>query len=1109
MSTSKTLLKILPLLLAFFISFLCTAQQTLSAISPEIPRVKPHTLVFKLKQESEAARKADQARQLGELIAGLQPRSFRQKFPHARSRANLQPGEIDLTGIYELEYPEALPFAQVKQRLLASGLMDYVEPLYIPAPMAQPNDPYADSSLTDLSRANQYYLKKIRALKAWDLVPGDTSIVIGILDTGVRFTHEDLRNSIKYNYADPIDGRDNDQDGYIDNFRGWDLADNDNNPTADGNSHGVLMSGIPAATSGNGKGLAGVGGKTKFMPLKIYPSTMTGGFAGYEAIVYAADHGCQVISLSWGNPGFRSAYEQDIINYAAINKNVVIVAAAGNTAGNLDFFPASYDHVLSVAATDDRDLFPSFFTNSYFIDLLAPGVRVWTTGNGANNDYTFGTGTSFAAPVVAGAAALVRQRYPRYSALQVAEQLRMTADDVFQSPNNAAFPERLGRGRLNVYRAVTETNVKSVRNTANQVGTGAPVYPGDTLKITGSFTNLLAPVSNLAVSLTCTSPYVTIIKGQHTAGPLASLAAYTHAGQPFIVHLHPDIPINEVLTFRYGFTDGSYRDYQYFKVMANPDFVTLDVNDLAVTVTSQSNIGYNGFNYGQGQGVVYQQGPPLLSEGGLMIGASSSLVSDNIRNEISVPDQDFLAGTPARLERNPVRADQTAAGMMQDLFPKARTVGLKVSYRAYAWKQAPDRKYVILEYKVTNTNSAPLTNLYAGLFSDWDIGPANRNAAGWDSVNALGYVYNVDQRDRYAGVRLLTPGVPTHYAIDNAFGPPAHISLANGFSTAEKYQALANPHQKNLSAGLNGQGNDVSDVVGGKLPDLPAGGSALIAFAILAGDNLGDLQASAGAALNRYRQLKSGPAPAAASDTICPQGAFTLRPAGGSHFRFYADATGERLLAAGATFTTPALAATTTYYVSNADSLFESARVPFEVVVQRPAAAFAFSPDPVTAQAAGLVSFTAQTPRGSGWQWDFGDGGSGSGPNHTHRYAQAGTYPVRLVVTDSRGCVDTLTRTVEIKAVRFNRHWQPDTFILYPNPTPESQVSLLVPDEVDAAGGLALEVLNVIGEVMQRHQVSHTGRVVLGLSGLPNGMYLLRIQGKDGQVTKRFQVMRH
>jgi len=215
--------------------------------------------------------------------------------------------------------------------LLATEAVEYVEPLYIRLPQYAPNDPLADSTLTSLT-ASQYYLKQISAYRAWDVARGDSSIVIGITDGGTRLTHEDLRSQIKHNYADPINGRDDDGDGYVDNFTGWDLANGDNDPGYDiAIVHGTLVAGVAAARPDNGVGIAGAGNQCRFMPLNIYPNTSTGVFAGIEAVVYAADHGCQVINMSWGAAGGYSRLEQDAMTYAAVNRDAVLVAAAGNS----------------------------------------------------------------------------------------------------------------------------------------------------------------------------------------------------------------------------------------------------------------------------------------------------------------------------------------------------------------------------------------------------------------------------------------------------------------------------------------------------------------------------------------------------------------------------------------------------------------------------------------------------------------------------------------------------------------------------------------------------------------------------------------------------------
>ncbi|WP_460504084.1 S8 family serine peptidase, partial [Hymenobacter agri] len=326
---------------------------------------------------------------------------------HALPPSAERPGSVELRSIYQ--FSTAADLNKARAVLLATGAVEYVEPLYIRQPQYQPNDPLADSTLTSLT-ASQYYLKQVKAYRAWDITRGDSSIVIGITDGGVRLTHLDLAPQIKHNYADPINGIDDDRDGYVDNFTGWDLANNDNDPGYDINIvHGTLVAGVSSARADNGLGLAGLGNRCRFLPLNIYPNTPTGTFAGIEAVVYAADHGCQVINMSWGGPGGFSQFEQDAMTYAAVNRNAVLIGAAGNTNADLDFYPASYQHVVSVSGVDNNDVKVGSATFSHRVDLTAPGVSILTTygyhlangGGPADNDYTAVGGTSFAAPLVA------------------------------------------------------------------------------------------------------------------------------------------------------------------------------------------------------------------------------------------------------------------------------------------------------------------------------------------------------------------------------------------------------------------------------------------------------------------------------------------------------------------------------------------------------------------------------------------------------------------------------------------------------------------------------------------------------------------------------------
>ncbi|GAA4005039.1 hypothetical protein GCM10022408_16050 [Hymenobacter fastidiosus] len=825
---------------------------------PLVPATLPGTLVFKLKPEFRARATANRIAvpALTTALQQLGATQLRQKFPRTVPGGPEVPGSVELRLIYQIELGPQASLAKACQLLVQTGAVEYAEPMNYRAPLYQPNDPLADSTRAD----GQYYLRNIRAYRAWDLTKGDTSIVIGITDTGTRYSHEDLRNQLKKNYADPVDGIDNDQDGYVDNFRGWDMADNDNDASINmavfQPVHGILVTGAAVAEPDNGKGLAGVGFKCKYLPLKIYPNTATGRFAGFEAIVYAADHGCQVINVSWGGPGNRSQFEQDVITYAVVNRNAVVVAAAGNTNAELDFYPASYDHVVSVAALNRNDVKSGPATYSTRVSVSAPGENILTILGNNDSDYYPVNGSSFAAPLVAGAAALVRTQFPNFTADQVAAQLRQTADDIYSLPGNANLRGKLGTGRLNVNRAVRLTDRREARVVQTTFSPNRRIYlPGDMVRLTAEVENLLQPITNLTLTVTSLSPHVTVLDGTFSIGSLATLARVSNLATPFRVAVALAVPINTRAVLRYRCTaDNGYQTDQLLTLTLNPDYVVLDANDLHLTLASRGNLGYDGLGSDLGESVTYKGSPGLLYEGGLMVATSPARVSDRIRNEKNVADRNFYALSQAALLRQPLRATQEAAGLFQDSLPgltKNRTVGIRVRQRAYAWKEAPHRDYVIVEYQLRNMTADTLKPLYAGLFMDWDIAPdANRNAAEWDSTRALGYAYTPAAPTVYAGVKLLAGGTPACYSINNNAPASTAVSLGNGFSAAEKFLTLSNKARQH-TAGIPGS-TDVSQVVGAACARLAPGDSVVVAFAVLGGATLPALQAAADAAQSRY-----------------------------------------------------------------------------------------------------------------------------------------------------------------------------------------------------------------------------------------------------------------
>lgn len=829
--------------------------------------IEPGRLVFRLKPAYAAQAKPNGVAvpALQNALSSLGAATVHQKFPHAQrlELARPQAGAVDLSLLYQVEFDRNLAPEKACRLLMLSGAVEYAEPRYIREPLYQPTDPMSDSTIAKVEYfQTQYYLRNIQAYGAWDVTKGDTSIVIAIVDGGTRYTHEDLATQLQVNRLDPIDGIDNDKDGYIDNYRGWDFADNDNDATRETNSvHGILVAGCAAARADNAKGIAGVGFRSRFLPLKIYPSTPQGSFAGFEAIVYAADHGCKVINLSWGGAGGRSQYEQDIINYAAVNHDAVVVAAAGNTNAELDFYPASYDHVLSVASMHPADLKDPNGTFSRHVSVSAPGMGILTILGNNDSDYYPVTGSSFAAPLVSGTAALVRARFPHFTADQVAAQIRQTTDNVYTIPGNEVYLGKLGTGRLNAKRAVTLTDRRAARITSSRFTPIRKAYaPGDTIQLIADLQNLLQPVGGLTVTLSSLSPYLIIRQGSFAPGPLSTLQKTSNQAKPFRLEVATKVPLNTQVVLRYHLQDAAsgYQEDQYETLTLNPEYVVMNVNDLRLTLSEGGKLAYANLGMDTGEGVSYKGSTPMLYEGGLMIGTSATRVADNVRHDGVGNNMDFYSLVRTSLRERPLRADQEAYSVYRDSLPSSKRpqgLGIRVRQVTYAFAAAPHRDYVVLEYHLTNLSADTIRPLHTGLFMDWDLAPSvGRNVANWDSVRSLGYVYDPAVPTLYAGVKLLTGGLPSVYSIDNAAPSSAPVYLGNGFSTAEKFLTLSSGTRKSRSAGLP-SGADVSQVTGATLKRLAPRDSVVVAFAVLAAPSLAQLQTTAEVAQARYASV--------------------------------------------------------------------------------------------------------------------------------------------------------------------------------------------------------------------------------------------------------------
>jgi len=807
----------------------------------------PGTIIFKLKPEfrSIARTSAIDNQKLATVLASMGVTKINKKFPAKSTPATERNAHgmplVDLSLIYQIEFSSTEPIEKLVNAILKTGLVIYAEPKYLPKLLFTPNDP----SISPL----QYFLGKIQAYAAWDLQQGDTNVVIGITDTGSDLDHPDLEPNLKYNFADPIDGTDNDGDGFTDNFRGWDLGENDNNASVGASNHGSHVSGCSSAATNNGSGVAAPGFNCKFLPVKI--ADASGALTeAYEGIAYAADAGCQIINCSWGGGGGGS-FGQDIVDYATINQNSLVIAAAGNDNSSLSFFPASYNNVLSVASTSNSDAKSSFSNYGANIDVCAPGSNIYTAMS--NNTYGSMSGTSMASPVAAGAAAIILSEFPTMTALQVGEQLRVTCDNIYAIPSNTIYQNQLGKGRINMFRALTETG-PSVRmtNIISTDGNDDAFVIGDTVSIAGDITNFLSPTVNLDITVTTTSPWVTIIDNNTVVGALGTLATVNNNGDPFLLKINAGTPQNTLVTLKINFADGAYADFQMMDLVVNVDYINVTINQVSTTITSKGRLCYNGEGQMEGLGFQYS-GENLVYEAGLMIGLTAGKVSDNVRGAPTT-ENDFQSAQVIQKLFPSVQSEFDLFGKFNDA-PSASPLPVLVSHKAFAWTTPGDEKYIIVEYSIKNTGTNTMSNLWAGIFADWDIQDYNFNKGNENAALKMGYVYNTTTGGLWAGIKVLTATPFNHYAIDNLAGQGG-VNMTDGYDTGEKYTTLSTPR---VAAGVNGGGNDVIDVVSTGPFTIAAGDSVKVAFALIAGDDLNDLNTSGGNAQIKYDNLVSVP----------------------------------------------------------------------------------------------------------------------------------------------------------------------------------------------------------------------------------------------------------
>ena len=382
---------------------------------------------------------------------------------------------IPLLDLYLLEVP---PYSTVEETVHALRLnpdVDHVSPDYKTYITAVPKP-------TDNFFNWQYYLYNegqeigfpgprgknradIKALEAWEETKGESEVVVAVIDTGVDFDHPDLEGKI---YSSGYDFVNSDEDA------------------ADDHGHGTFVSGLIAAKSNNGEGIAGVNWHSRILPLKAVESDGTGYVSWLiQAIIYAVTEGkgylgegetnpVDVISMSLGfSLGENEAVGdlEDALELARTN-GIVCVASAGNEGSGV-LYPAAYDdYCIAVAATDYNDFRPSWSNFGPQVDIAAPGARIvgpvptWLPGLIWNDftlpPYGFGDGTSASAAIVSGFVALLKSIKPWLEPDEIMDIIRYSADDV----NGNEYPgddEFIGSGRINMKKALVPIKISRLK----------------------------------------------------------------------------------------------------------------------------------------------------------------------------------------------------------------------------------------------------------------------------------------------------------------------------------------------------------------------------------------------------------------------------------------------------------------------------------------------------------------------------------------------------------------------------------------------------------------------------------------------------------------------
>ncbi|GAA5522367.1 hypothetical protein Asal01_02326 [Fodinibius salicampi] len=816
-------------------------------------------------------------------------------------KKNTQKAEA-LLNIHEITFNRSIDPAQMAAKVERMPGVEYAEPRYLRRLHFTPNDPTLEK-----------FIEFHRFEEAWDLSTSDPNIVIAIVDGGVDYTHPELDDKLWVNQEEipstlqsqvdqnsdgtitsseikqylreegndynndgdillddalhpdsPLmDNTDNDDNGYIDDLFGWDFWDSgsinqatpDNNPIFDGTDHGTHVAGIAAAETDNDFGIAAASFQSSYMAVKAGgtsedPNSVAFGFQG---ILYAAEQGADVINCSWGGDGASQA-EQDLIDYVT-ELGSVVISSSGNDGLDQVGFPAGYSKVVGVGSITTNNSAAEYSNYGYNLDVFATGSGIRSTGN--NGAFVNKSGTSMAAPVVSGLAALIKHIHPDWSAERIGQQIRTSATPV-DNANGTDYNHKLGRGKIEAFEALNTDNpglrIVSSRFLNNENQKLQINQPG---RVEIQMVNNGRSASNLNLQLQALSNQGIEIAGTNLS--LSSLSTGDTTEVTFDLTITESFDLRETPTLRLDFSSAS-GNYEDFGIIRYDEFLyeVIATNRIKTSMAADGTIGFTQpINGSGGVGFIplkasdngFTEGNNMLFEGGLMIEIDDKIY-DAVRTEDGQLSRDFDPIDLFTTRRTDAISDLD--GHTTFKINSDTTHDATIRLETFAYDNPQLHNMVFLKYTLQNNSSFhPLKNTYVGLFNDWDIGTSSNNSTTYLASDSLLYLSDEtpNSDEPMASVASLGP-ISSILAIDNTIeGEQDSLTfgLYDGFTDQEKSRSL-----KAQKVKTSVENTDASAVVASGPYTLGPNAEVTIGFLYAFGENPEELRSQ----INAGRQQK-------------------------------------------------------------------------------------------------------------------------------------------------------------------------------------------------------------------------------------------------------------